>query len=129
MATTQGLGLPKSALIRKPDEYRQLYRRGRRVRGDNFALVYRLVEPSAAAAAGARLGISVSGVRSAVRRNRIKRLIREFFRLRRPLLHPGLELIFTVRRDFKPASPAAIAAALRGPIAPRRELAGLELEQ
>ncbi|MDZ7640589.1 MAG: ribonuclease P protein component [Desulfurivibrio sp.] len=122
----KNLGLPKSALIRKSDEYRRLYRQGRRVRGDNFALVYRLAEQRPPAeATGPRLGISVSGVRSAVRRNRLKRLIREFFRLRRPQLDPQLELVFTVRRDFKPDSPAAIAAALRRPITGRRELAGL----
>ncbi|MFH7326703.1 ribonuclease P protein component, partial [Desulfurivibrio sp. C05AmB] len=92
------LTLPKTALIRKPDEYRRIYAQGRRVRGDNFALVY-LLTP---AAGGARLGISISGVRSAVRRNRIKRIIREFFRLRRPGLNPALELVFTVRKGFQP---------------------------
>jgi putative membrane protein insertion efficiency factor/ribonuclease P protein component len=118
------LTLPKTALIRKPDEYRRIYARGRRVRGDNFALVY-LLTP---AAGGARLGISISGVRSAVRRNRIKRIIREFFRLRRPGLNPALELVFTVRKGFQPDSPAAIAAALAPLTAGRPELAGLAAE-
>lgn len=115
------LALPKAALIRKPGEYRRIYAQGRRVRGDNFALVYQL-SPQAC---GARLGISVSGVKSAVRRNRIKRVIREFFRLRRPGLNPALELVFTVRKGFGPDSPAAVAAALRRPTTGREELAGL----
>lgn len=115
------LTLPKSALIRKPDEYRKIYAAGRRVRGDNFALVYRLVE----SAHGARLGISVSGVKSAVRRNRIKRIIREFFRLRRPGLNSSLEVVFTVRKGFLPNSPAEICSALSPSLRGRHELAGL----
>ncbi|MDF1614258.1 ribonuclease P protein component [Desulfurivibrio dismutans] len=121
MSVMASCTLPKSALIRKPGEYRRIYAQGRRVRGDSFALVYRM----ATSTVGARLGISVSGVKSAVRRNRIKRIIRELFRLNRPELHPSLELVFTVRRDFKPGSPAAVAAALRRPITGRQELAGL----
>ncbi|ADH87218.1 ribonuclease P protein component [Desulfurivibrio alkaliphilus] len=116
--------LPKSALIRKPGEYRRIYAQGRRVRGDSFALVYREADH----AVGPRLGISVSGVKSAVRRNRIKRIIRELFRLNRTELSPSLELVFTVRRGFRPDSPAAVAAALRRPTAGRRELAGLSRE-
>ncbi len=118
------LTLPKSALIRKPGEYRRIYARGRRVRGDGFALVYQL----SSRADGARLGISVSGVKSAVRRNRIKRVIREFFRLRRPGLNPSLELVFTVRKNFTPDSPAAVADALHRPLTGRQELAGLARE-
>ncbi len=116
------LGLPKTALIRKPGEYQRIYAQGRRVRGDNFALVYQL----GAGAVGARLGISVSGVKSAVRRNRIKRTIREFFRLQRGALNPALEVVFTVRRDFSLSSPAEIAAACGRITANRAELAGLQ---
>ena len=116
------LGLPKTALIRKPGEYQRIYAQGRRVRGDNFALVYRL----APGGEGTRLGISVSGVKSAVRRNRIKRIIREFFRLQRADLPPDLEMVFTVRRDFALASPAQIAAVCGRISAGRPELAGMQ---
>lgn len=133
MSVMASFTLPKSALIRKPDEYRRIYAQGRRVRGDNFALVYQLAAgetgasgtAGAAGPTGARLGISVSGVKSAVRRNRIKRIIRELFRLSRPALPPSLELVFTVRKGFKPDSPAAVAAALRLPTTGRPELHGL----
>jgi len=118
-------GLPKTALIRKPGEYQRIYARGRRVRGDNFALVYRLAETAPAGVEGARLGISVSGVKSAVRRNRIKRIVREYFRLHRAAMHSALEMIFTVRRDFALSSPAEIATALSRVTKGRAELVGL----
>ncbi|MFU8819447.1 MAG: ribonuclease P protein component [Desulfurivibrio sp.] len=119
------LGLPKTALIRKPGEYQRIYAGGRRLRGDNFALVYRLADAAPTKGQGPRMGISVSGVKSAVRRNRIKRIIREFFRLHRAAFNPALEMVFTVRRDFTLATPAEIAAALAGITAGRAEIARL----
>lgn len=100
--------LPKSACIRKPWEYRDIYSKGQRLRGDHFSLIWRDNGQDEA-----RLGISIHGVRPAVRRNRIKRIIREFFRLHRQLIAPPVDLVFTVRDGFVPDSPAAVAAAVR----------------
>lgn len=48
-----------------------------------------------------RLGISVHRkAGNAVRRNRIKRLIREVFRLHRTLFPPAADVVLTVRPDF-----------------------------
>lgn len=100
--------LPKTACIKKPWEYREIYSKGQRLRGDHFSLIWR-----ASDLAEARLGISIHGVGQAVRRNRLKRIIREFFRLHRHLIVPPVDLVFTVRDGFVPASPAAVAEAVR----------------
>jgi len=98
---------PQSARIRKPSEYRHIYRYGRRVRGECFSLVY-----TPAAAGESRLGISIHGVKKAVRRNRIKRIIREFFRLHRDAVRPPVDVVFTIREGFAPDSPAEVREAV-----------------
>lgn len=100
--------LPKTVCIRQPWEYREIYSKGQRLRGDHFSLIWRDSGQNEA-----RLGISIHGVSQAVRRNRIKRVIREFFRLHRQLIVPPVDLVFTVRDGFAPDSPAAVAEAVR----------------
>jgi len=107
-------GLPKTELLRKPAQYQLVYRQGRGIRGNNLTLVF--VENGLD---HCRLGISAHGFRKAVRRNRVKRIIREYYRLHRDGLRalltgipsgPGIDVIFAVRKDFSCASPAEIAA-------------------
>ncbi|MEW6427982.1 MAG: ribonuclease P protein component [Thermodesulfobacteriota bacterium] len=97
-------GLPKELLLRKPWQYRHVYANGRRLRGRNFTLIW-----VANDCGESRLGISVHGFKSAVRRNRVKRLIREFFRRNRPFFQEalcaraavaGADMVFAVRREF-----------------------------
>ena len=74
----------KADRVRHSSEYRLLSKKGKRHFSDCFIIVYRKNHGSRS-----RLGITVSRkVGKAVRRNRIKRIIREYFRLNRSVL-PG----------------------------------------
>lgn len=99
--------LPKPLLLTKTWEYDRVYRQGKRLRGPNFGLV--LVANDLG---GNRLGISVHGMKKAVQRNRIKRIVREFYRLHRGLLPQAYDIVFTVRPGFLPATPDAVQEAV-----------------
>jgi ribonuclease P protein component len=82
--------------LRTTGEFQRVYRSGRRLWGDGFALI---VLPNALEYN--RLGISVHRkAGNAVRRNRIKRLIREVFRLNRDLFPPAVDVVLTIRPGF-----------------------------
>ena len=109
--------LPKSSLLRTPKDYNRIYKKGTRIQGDNFSLIYTpSTEP------GNRLGISIHGqLKGAVRRNRIKRIIREFFRTHKTFMQmwasqtqtsPAMDIIFAVRKKFSPNSPADVKQAV-----------------
>jgi len=110
--------LPKSYLLRKKSEYSNVYQHGKRVHGKNFSLI---AAPNKTD--HNRLGISIHGqLRGAVKRNRIKRIIREFFRLNKLFTQelgytsydlPFMDIIITVRKGFSLDSPAEMAAAVQ----------------
>lgn len=88
--------LPKSSLLRKSGEFNLVYRQGRRLRGPGFLLVC-----CGSGQPGSRLGISVPAkTGGAVRRNRIKRLVRETFRLHRDIFPSSSDIVFAVRPEF-----------------------------
>ena len=111
------LSLPKIYLLRKKSEYDNVYLRGKRVHGENFSLILlpNNLEHN-------RLGISIHGqFKGAAKRNRIKRIIREFFRLNRHFLQeksfrsrelPSMDIVITVRKGFNLEKPADVAAAV-----------------
>ena len=99
--------LPKALLLVKPWQYKQVYDQGKRLRGQNFTLIH---VPNRTA--GNRLGISVHGVKQAVQRNRIKRIIREFFRHNKAFIEPCSDVVFAVRPGFLPDSPREVEAAV-----------------
>lgn len=95
--------LPKSELLRKPREYRKVYEGGKRLRGPKLTVIH-----LANGGPDNRLGISIHGTKTAVRRNRIKRIIREFFRLNRQFITPAADVVFAVREGFAPDSPQEV---------------------
>ena len=107
--------LPKARLLVKPWQYRLVYEQGKRVRGQDFSLIYL---PNRTA--GNRLGISIHGVRQAVQRNRIKRIIREFFRHHQEFIEPFSDVVFAVRSGFVPNSPLEVETAVRTLLARRK---------
>ncbi len=108
--------LPKAMLLVKPWQYRLVYDQGKRVRGRNFTLIH---VPNSTG--GNRLGISIHGVRQAVQRNRIKRIIREFFRHNREFIEPFSDVVFAVRPGFVPNSPQEVEAAVGALLARRTD--------
>lgn len=97
------LALPKSLLIRQPWEYRKVYQEGKRLRSSRLTIIY-----LANGGTDSRLGISIHGIKTAVRRNRIKRIIREFFRLNRNFIAPAADVVFAVRPGFDQDTPLEV---------------------
>jgi len=77
-----------------------------------IVLAERAVEP-APGRSGPRLGITVSRrVGAAVERNRIKRVVREWFRRERGGLAPGVDLVVIARSAAAGCGSAELGAAL-----------------
>ncbi|MDX2454131.1 ribonuclease P protein component [Desulfosarcina sp.] len=95
----------KADRIRTSIEYRALSKNGNRYYNDYFVII-----SQANQASRSRLGITVSKkVGNAVTRNRIKRIIREHFRLNRRILPDRLDINIIAR----PSSGRIRAAAIR----------------
>ncbi len=102
--------LPKACLLRKNREFDRVYRHGRRLHGKGFSLIY-----THGVADWNRLGISVQKKTGrAVDRNRIKRIIREAFRLHREAFPAKSDIVMTVRPGFSLRSPAEVRSAVVG---------------
>ena len=87
---TQPSGFGAHARLKERREFRRVFEEGKKTVGGALILWHRID----AAGAQPRLGLSVSAkVGNAVRRNRLKRLLREAFRLRRSELLAGAEMV------------------------------------
>ncbi len=101
-------GLSKACLLRKNREFERVYKQGKRLHGDGFTLIY-----SSNDLGCNRLGISVHRqIKGAVKRNRVKRIIRESFRLARQEYPADADIVFAVRPAFSVNSPEAVVDAV-----------------
>ncbi len=102
--------LPKFDLLRKGREFDQVYRQGKRLHGSGFSLVFH-----GNSLGHSRLGISIHRqLRGVVRRNRIKRLVRESFRLHRELYPQQSDIVMTVRPDWSLSALAQVNETVAG---------------
>jgi ribonuclease P protein component len=94
--------------LRRAADFDRVYRNGRRA-GDGLFAVNALAND----AGYARLGLSVSerSVGNAVRRNRVRRIVRELFRLRHATLPPA-DFVVTSRAGARDADRPAIESSL-----------------
>ena len=84
------LRMPVAARMKSLRDFQLAYREGARAKGGILVVVAR---PNGLGLA--RLGLSVGKAiwKSAVRRNRVRRILREAFRLERAQLPPGFDLV------------------------------------
>lgn len=102
------LGFRPQRRLRRKIEFDAAYAEGRRFGDGYFGIVVR-----ANAAAGPRLGLAVATkvAGNSVERNRIRRLIRESFRLRQRRL-PALDIVVSARARVRGARNAELTASL-----------------
>ena len=85
----------KKERVRKRKNYLNSYQRGVRVHSNNFTVI---LNPNPSGEK--RLGVTVSKkVGNAVKRNRIKRLLREFFRLNKDGLPDSKDMVIIAKKD------------------------------
>lgn len=85
---------PKELKIRKTSQYEEIFGSGKRLRSKHFDILY---VQNSVGYSRAGLVVGKKNVRSAVRRNRIKRLIREVFRNNKSLFD-SMDVVFLARK-------------------------------
>jgi ribonuclease P protein component len=107
-AATPSLRLPPERRMRRPAEFKRAYAAGKRLGNEFFT-----VNAQANGLSCARLGMSIAAriLRRAVDRNRIRRLIRESFRVHQLGL-PAIDIVIGARAGVLAADNAQLRGAL-----------------
>lgn len=85
---------PKELKIRKSSEYEEIFGTSKRIRSKHFNILY---VHNTLGYSRAGIVVGKKNVRSAVKRNRIKRLVREVFRQHKSLFD-SLDLVFLAKK-------------------------------
>ena len=109
-ACAQRLRFPAWRRLRRKTDFDSAYARGRRL-GDRFFVL--LASPNETGAARLGLAVATKVAGNSVERNRLRRLIRESFRLRQHEL-PCLDLIVSARSPARSMRNAELRASLNG---------------
>jgi ribonuclease P protein component len=102
------LTLPARLRLRRKSDFDAAYARGRRI-GDGFFSVTATRNETGAPRLGTAVGVRLAG--GAVARNRLRRIIRESFRLHQRDL-PPIDLVVSARAAARTASGAVLRASL-----------------
>jgi len=97
---TKKEGFPKSIRIKKKKEWEEVIKKGERVFGQNLLLL-RLKTDEEKTRFGVRIS---SGIKGAVKRNKIKRILREVIRKNKEKFFPGEKVILIYRSKEKDIS-------------------------
>jgi ribonuclease P protein component len=93
------LGFSRSNRLLKRSDFLACYDRGRRLHTTHFTI---FVRPRPEGGTW-RLGLAVTKkIGSAVRRNRVKRVLREFFRLNQTDMPPAVDVVVVAKRNLEP---------------------------
>ncbi len=100
--------LPAQLRLRRKGDFNAAYARGRRTSDGLFSVTVR-VNDAGAPRLGLAVAVRVAG--SAVARNRLRRIIRESFRLHQHEL-PAVDLVVSARPTARGATPQVLRASL-----------------
>ena len=107
-AAARPLSFPRARRLRTPGDFKRVYAAGRRIGHDFFSVT---AQPNDLERARLGMAVAVRAMGGAVERNRIRRLIRESFRLHQALV-PALDIVIGVRPNARGVAATELRASL-----------------